>query len=64
MHLTAGRPRGGKARLTPELFSVGILSALFHDFGYLRRRHDRVHRYGAEYTLTHVSRGAEFLRGY
>jgi hypothetical protein len=58
------RHRNGSARLTPELFSVGILSALFHDFGYLRRRHDRVHRYGAEYTLTHVSRGAEFLRGY
>src|SRR5213075_3113161 len=58
------RHRNGSARLEPDVFSVGILSALFHDFGYLRRRHDRVHRYGAEYTLTHVSRGAEFLRGY
>jgi hypothetical protein len=37
---------------------------LFHDFGYLRRRNDRKHRYGAEYTLTHVSRGAAFLRCY
>jgi hypothetical protein len=58
------RRRTGEAPLEPEIFTVGILAALFHDFGYLRRRHDRRHRYGAEYTLTHVSRGAEFLRGY
>ena len=50
--------------LTREVFVVGILSALFHDFGYLRRRNDRKHRYGAEYTLTHVSRGSMFLRAY
>src|SRR3954463_5361911 len=36
-----------------ELFIVGALAALFHDFGYLRRRHDRRHRFGAEYTLVH-----------
>ena len=58
------RRRNGDARLEQEVFTIGILAALFHDFGYLRRRHDRKHRYGAEYTLTHVSRGAEFLRGY
>jgi hypothetical protein len=46
------------------VFLVGVLAALFHDFGYLRRRNDRKHRYGAEYTLTHVSRGAAFLRCY
>jgi hypothetical protein len=50
--------------LTREVFVVGILAALFHDFGYLRRRNDRKHRYGAEYTLTHVSRGSAFLRWY
>src|SRR5438270_7853354 len=54
------RRRNGEARLAPEIFTVGILAALFHDFGYLRRRHDRRHRYGAEYTLTHVSRAAQF----
>ena len=31
---------------------------------WLRRRNDQRHRYGAEYTLTHVSRGAAFLRDY
>jgi hypothetical protein len=58
------RHRNGAARLDHEVFALGILAALFHDFGYLRRRQDRLHRYGAEYTLTHVSRGAEFLRRY
>src|SRR5213078_2924496 len=56
--------RSHEEPLTRELFLVGMLSALFHDFGYLRRRNDRTHRYGAEYTLTHVSRGSAFLRRY
>jgi hypothetical protein len=50
--------------LTPELFTMGVVAALFHDFGYLRRRSDYRHRYGAEYTMTHVSRSAGFLRQY
>src|SRR5438128_6042316 len=56
--------RNGDEPMTREVFIAGILSALFHDFGYLRRRNDRTHRYGAEYTLTHVSRGSAFLRHY
>ena len=56
------RPAG--ERLTPHLFLVGVLAALFHDFGYLRRRNDRVHRHGAEYTLIHVTRSAAYLSGY
>jgi hypothetical protein len=56
--------RSGEAALGRDIFLVGILAALFHDFGYLRRRNDRKHRYGAEYTLTHVSRGSAFLRSY
>src|SRR4051812_33224565 len=65
--LMDGYQRGlvnGAARLTRDLFIVGALAALFHDFGYLRRRGDHLHRYGAEYTLVHVSRGASFLRRY
>src|SRR5712692_10359802 len=54
----------GDERLTKELFVVAALAGLFHDFGYLRRLHDHRHRYGAEYTLSHVSRGATFLRRY
>ena len=56
--------RNGYPALGKQLFLVGILAALFHDFGYLRRRNDHKHRNGAEYTLIHVSRGAAFLRGY
>lgn len=54
----------GEEPLDAELFALGIIVALFHDVGYLRRRHDRRHRYGAEYTQTHVGRGAAFLRDY
>ena len=50
--------------LTPEYFCVGVITALFHDVGYLRRRSDHRHKYGAEYTLTHVARGSRFLRVY
>src|SRR3954462_3127994 len=56
--------RPGEAELPRSVFVIGTLAALFHDFGYLRRRHDHRHRFGAEYTLTHVSRGAAFLRRY
>jgi hypothetical protein len=56
--------RDGEEPLGPSLFVAGALGALFHDFGYLRRRNDRRHRYGAEYTVTHVSRSAAFLRQY
>jgi hypothetical protein len=56
--------RKGEPELPRDVFVIGTLAALFHDFGYLRRRADRRHRFGAEYTLTHVSRGAAFLRRY
>jgi len=65
--LMDGYQRGGhngSPKLGKEVFLAGVLAALFHDFGYLRRRNDHKHRYGAEYTLTHVSRSASFLRGY
>lgn len=58
------RGRRDSAPLPAELFELGILCALFHDVGYLRRRRDRRHRHGAQYTLSHVRRGATFLRGY
>jgi len=55
---------GGAEALGPSLFVAGALAALFHDFGYLRRHNDHRHRYGAEYTIMHVSRSAAFLRHY
>ena len=50
--------------LGARLFTLGVLSALFHDSGYLRRHGDTRHRHGAEYTLRHVGRGARFLHRY
>jgi hypothetical protein len=58
------RGRDGAAALPPAYFDVGVICALFHDFGYLRRRSDHKHRFGAEYTLTHVTRGSDYLRDY
>jgi hypothetical protein len=43
---------------------LGILVALFHDSGYIRRKGDTRHLDGAEYTRTHVSRSARFLADY
>ncbi|HWD23328.1 MAG TPA: hypothetical protein VG591_09390 [Burkholderiales bacterium] len=56
--------RDTEAPLTSELFIVGVVAALFHDCGYLRKRTDHHARHGAEYTTTHVSRSAAFLRSY
>ena len=50
--------------LTERMFSFGIVSALYHDCGYIRNRKDTRHRNGAEYTKTHVSRGGKFLEEY
>jgi len=54
----------GAETLTERLFRLGIVSALFHDCGYIRRRKDTKHANGAEYTTVHVSRGVEFLEEY
>ena len=58
------RSRNGSAALPAACFSLGVVTALFHDFGYLRKRSDRRHRYGAEYTITHVTRGSKHLSKY
>lgn len=47
-----------------RLFRLGTVSALFHDVGYLRRLDDNEKKHGAEYTRTHVGRGAEFMSWY
>lgn len=43
---------------------LGIVLALFHDAGYIRRTRDTKHKQGAEYTNIHVSRSAKFLAEY
>jgi hypothetical protein len=51
-------------KLGSERALVGVVFALFHDVGYLRRSEDTAQRNGAEFTRTHISRGIEFLRGF
>jgi hypothetical protein len=59
------RSRGEDTRHIPErLFELGVICALYHDIGYIRRLGDNKHRNGAEYTRIHVSRGARFLKSY
>ena len=58
------RSQVGTQRFGDALFRLGVITALFHDMGYVRERNDRAHENGAAYTLTHVSRGSVFLKDY
>ncbi len=58
------RSRVGTDPLGKNLFQLGVITALFHDVGYIRRESESQTRNGAEFTLTHVSRGAQFLKDY
>jgi len=60
----ASHGEGDPMRLSGELCVTGILVALFHDSGYIRRSGDNRSTNGAEYTRIHVSRSAAFLRRY
>jgi hypothetical protein len=59
------RSRVAMDPISERQFGLGVITALFHDIGYLRRCSDTPQAgNGAEYTPIHVSRGAEFLRAY
>jgi hypothetical protein len=58
------RSAGRAEPIGARLFRFGIITALLHDVGYLRHRHDTRHQNGAEYTLSHVSRGSRFVEHY
>lgn len=42
--------------------STAIITALFHDVGYLRKLEEANVKHGAEYTKVHISRGEIFIR--
>lgn len=52
------------ARFGAERATIGIITALFHDVGYLRKSTERERANGAEFTSVHVARGAAFLEDY
>jgi len=58
------RSRGDGPHIDRELYQLGVICALFHDCGYIRKVNDTKHRSGAAYTATHVTRGGKFLRAY
>lgn len=58
------RSRRDSPPLGAPLFQLGIVTALFHDMGYLRKTTDSDAKTGAVFTINHVSRGAAFLRDY
>ncbi|HMK87740.1 MAG TPA: hypothetical protein VK437_17375 [Steroidobacteraceae bacterium] len=48
-------------RIGSERAIMALVTALFHDAGYIREFDDLTHRNGAEFTLYHVTRSARFL---
>ena len=54
----------GAQCLGPELAVLGMIVALFHDSGYIRREGETNIQHGAEYTKIHVSRSAQFMAEY
>lgn len=55
---------GTTDRIGEDRSIMTLIVALFHDAGYIRRTDEPQHLNGAEYTIWHVSRSAEFLRQY
>lgn len=52
-------------RLGPRRAQMALITSLFHDAGYIRHeKRDKDFSNGAEFTLQHVSRSADFLRRY
>jgi len=52
-------------RLGAHRAQMAIVTSLFHDSGYIRHiERDKEYSNGAEFTLQHVSRSADFLRRY
>jgi len=51
-------------RLGPRRAMLGMLAALLHDCGYLKRASEGRVENGAVFTKVHVSRSADFVKGY
>jgi len=58
------RVAGGAERLGPRRAILGVLIALLHDSGYLKRTSEASVDNGAVFTKVHVSRSADFIATY
>lgn len=58
------RSRGNGESIGSRRFVLAVVIALLHDVGYLRHVNDSRHSNGAQYTRTHVSRGARYIKLY
>jgi len=58
------RAQPESARLGPRRAMLGVIIALLHDSGYLKRTTERHVENGAVFTKVHVSRSADFLLDY
>jgi hypothetical protein len=58
------RVAGEADRVGPRRAVLGVLIALLHDSGYLRRTSESEIDNGAVFTKVHVSRSADFIAGY
>ena len=58
------RSHAGADRLGPERALLGVIVALFHDSGYIKRASEAEVENGAIFTKIHVSRSADFLSRY
>jgi len=58
------RARPGSERLGPRRAILGVVIALLHDSGYMRRVSEASVENGAVFTKVHVSRSADFLLRY
>ena len=54
---------GNSPNISPKFFQLGIIAALFHDVGYIKKRGDN-NGTGAKYTFQHVKRSVEFVKQY
>ena len=52
-----------RLKLSEKTVMLGLVSALMHDTGYIQTENDMTGT-GAKYTLRHVERSVEFMRGY
>lgn len=56
--------RGTDVSFSADMVLAGLVTAMYHDVGYIRRRHEAEQINGGEYTPIHVRRSAYFLARY